>query len=133
MDLTKELDYIRNYVDLQRLRMPSEARVHLDVTGVAGGKRVAPYTLVPFIENAFGLGVNQGRKSGISISVEIQENKLRMIVLTDTGQNGSDSITADPNIIKARQRLEYLYPGMHNIHCEKREDTYCVSLEITLS
>ena len=80
VSLEKEVDYIQNYIELQKLRLDKSITFNYTITGDAFGKRLAPFVLIPFIENAFKYGVNAEQESNIDISLDIAESTLHMKV-----------------------------------------------------
>ena len=56
--LEKEINYISNYIELQKLRIDSSIKLMYTVTGDISDKKIAPLVLISFIENAFKYGVN---------------------------------------------------------------------------
>ena len=55
IELEKEIEYIKNYISLQKMRFPEDmtGKVNLSITGDYSGIRIAPLILIQFIENAF--------------------------------------------------------------------------------
>ncbi|MEO0734771.1 MAG: histidine kinase, partial [Bacteroidota bacterium] len=68
--LRRELDYIEQYVALQRIRTANANYVELTVSGDPGGHEVAPLVFIPFIENAFKHSPNK-KKAAIQIDVQV--------------------------------------------------------------
>ncbi|NUO03603.1 MAG: histidine kinase, partial [Saprospiraceae bacterium] len=56
--LEKEIDYLGDYVELQKMRLENTVEVVYEVNGPVSGKQIAPLVLIPFVENAFKYGVN---------------------------------------------------------------------------
>jgi len=53
ISLQKELDYISNYIELQKSRLGDTARIHYECIGSPNGNEIAPLILITYIENAF--------------------------------------------------------------------------------
>jgi two-component system LytT family sensor kinase len=66
-----EIECLRNYIDLQKLRLNAKTSVSFEITGSARNIRIAPLILMTFVENAFKYGVSNRHESGIVIRVEI--------------------------------------------------------------
>lgn len=72
--LKKELDFMENYLDLERIRYNDKLELNFEVTGEPQGKKIAPLLLVQFIENAFKHGANRSiGKVIIDISARIED------------------------------------------------------------
>lgn len=131
VDLSKDIQYINNYIDLQRLRLSQKIRVNYSVTGYMQDKRIAPLLLITFIENAFKHGISYSLASCIDISIVIFEKTLTLAVVnpvleTDSFEPGGLGLK------NVRRRLELLYPGHQlDIFCNK--NLHIVNLKIELA
>lgn len=129
--LGKEIDYINDYISLQQLRLTAKVKLSYNVNGAPLGKEIAPFLLIPFIENAFKHGVNSEEDSDIKILIHISDEELLLKV-----SNRKVYVHADKNtgvglgIVNTAQRLTLLYPGRHHLKIEDGDDDYFVSLQI---
>ncbi|RQO30200.1 hypothetical protein DBR32_11505 [Taibaiella sp. KBW10] len=135
VSLKKEVDYIKDYIALQQLRLSDNVRLHFDIKGSLEDKRISPMVLIPFIENAFKYGVNPDVDSIISIQLQcgVQELQLRVenkIVNT----NIKESDKTETGIENARKRLAFLYPNKHKLHIAMTDnELYIVDLKMFLA
>lgn len=131
--LSKEIDYINNYLTLQRLRYNNPDFIRFRAEGNQGYQTVAPLLFVPFIENAF----KHGKKNipfGIDIKLEYRNNEILFrcknikaeLTLPVAGHEGGVGLA---NI---RRRLYLLYPCRHIINIIEDRTTYVVTLKIFL-
>lgn len=131
--LQKEIDYVSNYVELQRIRLGQTVNVDFKVTGEPGQKRIAPLVMIPFVENAFKYGVNPEEESEIIISVTIEGNKLSLYVKNKIVHvDYSDDYKSGHGIDNVVQRLKLGYPGKHKLKFGKFDKDYLVNLEVEL-
>lgn len=129
--LHKEIGYIKNYIELQQLRLTEEVTVSVDITGEPGNAEVAPFILIPFVENAFKHGVNGTDPSQIALQVHMSESELRFMVSNTRVTTRADRDTGvGLGIDTTRQRLQLLYPGEHSLHINENSDKFTVSLHI---
>jgi sensor histidine kinase YesM len=128
--LEKEISYIRNYMDLQRMRLPEKIRIRLDVTGNPAGKRIAPFLLVPFIENAFKHGVNPEEDSAIQIMLQVEGKQLNMNVNNKKVFVQMKDKGTSIGIDNTRRRLQLLYPGKHRLNIRDDEHNFNVDLNL---
>lgn len=131
--LLRELSYIDNYVTLQRLRINENVQLFYMVEGHAGNARIAPFLLIPFIENAFKYGVSTEQPSDIRVQIMLRDGTLYLHVVNtkvyvSPGIDHGTSIGID----NTRKRLELLYPGRHELKIEDAEDKFDVQLNVTL-
>jgi hypothetical protein len=131
--LQNELDYIRNYISLQELRMDEATDFSLEITGDTAGKIISPLLLIPFIENAFKYGLNPEKKSVIYIGITTSANELTLIV-----KNNKVNTSLPPEEVSGRglentqMRLDYLYPDKHSLTITEDKDTFEVKLILLL-
>ena len=132
--LKKELDYIRAYMDLQRLRFTERINLWVEISGEEEGLEIEPYMLIPFIENAFKHGVNSEENSDIQVFVRIRGEDLHMDVSNrKVSVQRKDEPSTGIGIENTRQRLELLYGGRYTLDIEDTENYYTINLQITLS
>jgi hypothetical protein len=131
--LDNELNYIRNYISLQQLRMDESTDFRLDIAGDTAGKNISPLILIPFIENAFKYGLNPEKDSIIYISITTSADELTLVV-----KNNKVNTSLPPEEVSGRGventrlRLEYLYPDKHSLAITEDEETFEVKLIILL-
>lgn len=68
--LEKEINCIKNYLDLERIRYGEKLSIQLKVEGNTENKKLPPMLLIPFIENAFKHGANRSTKE-VVIKIEL--------------------------------------------------------------
>src|SRR5690606_7355365 len=75
--LRKEIEFIKNYLDLEKIRYNANLELSFKVVGNPKGKKIAPLLLVQFIENAFKHGASRSLgKVKIDIDARIEEEAL---------------------------------------------------------
>lgn len=132
--LSKELNYIRDYISLQRLRLTDNATLRFDIKGESGNMHIAPFILTPFIENAFKYGINTEEQSRIEIDIEITGGKLILKIANDKVYVQKDEYSVSGiGINNSKKRLKYLYPGKHVLNIYDTDDDFTVDLTIDLS
>lgn len=137
--LHRELDYIRNYLSLQRLRLNDihGIQVTSSITDQHFNLLIAPMLLIPFIENAFKHGISITNASSISINCYCNDKQLFLdvvnskhhpdaIQLNETGASGI-------GLENVRQRLEVLYPQQHTLHIHQDDTRFQIHLTIQLN
>ena len=111
--LEKELDFIRNYVALMRIRLPREVElsVHLDA-GSGSAIQIAPLIFISLIENAFKHGISPTASSFISISITGHAGgTVRCEILNSNHpKNEHDKSGSGVGLEQVSKRLELLYP-----------------------
>jgi LytS/YehU family sensor histidine kinase len=130
--LKEEVSYLRDYLDLEKLRTGDKAEISFEVNGETDFKMVEPLLLIPFVENAFKHGINT-LKSGGSVRINL-ECKIKQITFTCIN-NFNSSIKKESTgtgINNVRKRLEKLYPGRYDLFISKEDAQFKVELNIYL-
>ena len=131
--LEKEIDYITDYIELQRLRFGDTANINYYPCEPVQGKMIAPLILIPFIENAFKYGVNPEAESKIDIRLDLETDDLHLHVYNFIVNTGSEpGKSPGLGISNASKRLRLLYPEKHRLIIEETGNEYKVDLFITL-
>jgi sensor histidine kinase YesM len=134
--LPKEIEMIRNYIELQNLRTPENEKIELEVTGEIEGKKVAPLIFLPFVENSFKHGLKSGAENPfVKIKIEVFENSLVFEIENSKGKASeiTDSKYKGIGIENVKKRLGLIYPGMHSLNISETENTFRVILQIKLN
>ncbi len=133
VSLEKEIVYIKNYIDLQKIRFGESISLDFAVNGTTNGKQIAPLMLIPFIENAFKHGVNAEEESLIKISIDIAEENLFLSVFNKkVTVHISEENKSGLGVENTKNRLEHLYPNKHKLAIYDTEKEYLVELSMEL-
>jgi len=132
--LSREIDYIRNFVALYQLK---DSR-GLNVTTALDESRpelpIAPLLLIPFVENAFKHSRIEDRRDGyIDIRLDTTATQIHFTVVNSippiatpvdrVGGIGLDNV---------RKRLQLIYPDRHELTTGQGGGAYSVTLQIQL-
>ena len=134
VSLEKEVEYLQNYIDLQRLRISDSVIINFTIEGNIEGKMVEPMLLIPFVENAFKHGVSYLEESQIDIRLKIDNNDLQFRVENNRIKKNDDPVQLESGIglKNVLRRLDLLYPWTHTIDIEENTAKYIVNLDISL-
>ena len=132
--LSKEIEYLQNYIDLQRMRLSGKVRIDFTITGDTESHQIDPLLLIPFVENAFKHGVSYLEEPLIRISLAVSDSRLSFHVENTKFRNKGDDLRAEPGIglRNVRRRLELLYPGRHELRITEEDELFRVDLTIQL-
>ena len=132
--LQKEIDYITNYIVLQKLRLPPKVYLEYSIKGEANECEIAPLLMIPFIENAFKHGVNPEQDSSIIINLEIKHNLLQLSVFNKKVETEKTiQEKTGLGIENTRQRLNLIYSGKHILGINETENEFSVLLDMNLA
>ena len=129
--LQKEMEFVRNYVELMRLRLTDNTEIKISMPqSASSGTLIAPLLFISLIENAFKHGVSNSQPSFIHI--DISEYSDQRIVCTIENsyfpKNETDKSGSGIGLDNLRKRLELLYPGRYLLNIEQTDDKYISAL-----
>lgn len=131
--MQNEIDCIKDYIALQRLRLGEKTRIDMEISGNIEDKKIAPLLLMTFIENIFKYGISKHTKSVISIKIWGNETGISFFcqnsIFADKGEKKRTGI----GLKNTRQRLEYLYPGKHELAINTDNQLYTVKLILQIN
>lgn len=130
--LLKEIEYIKNYVSLQRLRLSNSQDVKLSIKGQYEKKKIYPLLLISFIENAFKYGTDFKGVTGVSIKIEVIHNTLHFNVSNSIGVYRKNTDNSGVGLTNIKNRLNLLYPKMHTLNITEEEGLHIVNLILML-
>ena len=130
--LCKEIEYIKSYVALQRLRLANSENVHLKISGDDNNKNIPPLLFISFIENAFKYGTDYNGKTMVKINFLIQESSIHFNVVNSIGNLKAKAKSSGLGLENVKNRLKYLYPNSHELRINDDGKTYEVDLTINL-
>ena len=133
VSLEKELTYIRNYIELQKIRFGDTIQLSFTAHGTFDSKQIAPLILIVFVENAFKHGVNAEEISMIRIDIQMEGDDLKVEVfnhkvVTRKLENDRSGL----GIENARNRLRLLYPNRHGLEIKETQADFLVMLTLQL-
>jgi len=131
--LEKELDFIKNYIQLEKIRHDENVTVNFEWQGDATGKYIAPLILIPFIENAFKHGLQQETQQGFAEIVMVLEGNELTTEIKNSKPCGKETNKAGIGLANARKRLELLYPSRYMLVIDDTEHYFDVSLSLHLA
>ncbi len=129
--LRNEVDFIHNFIDLQKVRLTDKVSLEFIAEGDIDNLLVAPLLFISFVENAFKYGVSTKESSSISISIKTQGTTILF-----TSKNyivGSENNLMENTgigINNVKRRLVLMYPTKHILKTTIADNYYFVELEI---
>ena len=129
--LAKEIEYIKNYISLQNLRLKDSAGVRFNVRGSLE-HYIEPLMLSSFIENAFKYGTDYTGKTSINIEICIDGQQLILNSNNYVSKNEKNKASSGIGLQNIKSRLNLLYPDSHSLKIEEAEKLYSVELVLNL-
>ncbi len=132
--LSNEIRYIKNYLELERIRYTDPDYIVFSITGDYSGVQVPPLIFMPFIENSFKHGNKLKPSPGIIIKMDITESRILFSTKNFTKENNSsgnkNSGFGLPNI---RRRLDLLFDKNYELKIEPGSSEFIVKLNFLIS
>lgn len=131
VQLDKELEYLRSYIELQELRFRQSGFVEFYVHGLTENLTIPPMLLIPLVENAFKHG-SKSHRPGVFISLTVGSGKIRFSVINFM----KDNLPAEekqPTVLglsNIKRRLDLIYPGKHQLKIEQESGQFKIKLII---
>jgi LytS/YehU family sensor histidine kinase len=132
ISLEREVSYLRNYVDLQRLRKDEKYSIRFSVSGAINSQKLAPLLFIPLVENAFK-HISHHPEGDNRVEIEIKANEAEInLTVQNTKDNRKSKIETAGGIGMRNliRRLELQYPDRHMLEIEDAKKTYRVSLTL---
>jgi two-component system LytT family sensor kinase len=135
--LNREIDYINNYIGLQRLRTQSspDIVIQTDIDNQVNNLSITPMLLIPFIENSFKHGISLREPSHIKITLQIQGNGLYFDVYNSIhikADNDPEKNKSGIGLNNVKQRLQLLYLNRHELIIRENAKEFFVHLTMQL-
>lgn len=131
ISLARELEYIREYIDLQKIRFANANYVQYSVIGAVDGIEITPMLFIPFIENAFKHSANRKMEHAIRIQFTIADGTVAFECSNACSPNEpfAQAFHGLGNEL-IQKRLALLYSGKHEVSIEDAADLYTIKLQI---
>ncbi len=131
VSLQKEINYISDYIELQKIRIDDSIKLSYEVSGDPSEKVVAPLVLISFIENAFKYGVNAEENSEIKIHIDITKAYVHLRVFNKKVKiQQVNTHTSGLGIENTSNRLQLLYPGRHKLVIKDAKEDFSILLSL---
>lgn len=129
--LANEINYIRQYISLQEMRLPEKTSVNLEIEGELSNKYIAPLIFITYIENAFKHGVSSQEATKIDIKISVT-NSFVQLQVSNIKFIHETSKESGIGLENAQKRLNLIYPEKHYLSVSDKNNLYTVSLKIQL-
>lgn len=134
--LSQEINYLKNYITLEKIRYDDAVEVSFQVSGDILDKQIAPMLLIAFVENSFKHGASEGvGNAWVKVLVEVTDTQLfldvsnSMTTLPERVENTEDGGVGLPNV---QHRLDLLYKDKYKLKLDKTTEHYHIRLALDL-
>ena len=125
--LAKEMDFLRHYVYLMKLRYADTVRVVLSLPDKNEGAEIPPLMLTTFVENAFKHGISYEKPSFVHVTLSVEDGKI-VFHCVNSRREPVKSDHTGVGLVNVRRRLDLLYGDRYTLHIDQSGDVYDVLL-----
>jgi two-component system, LytTR family, sensor kinase len=137
LDLAQEINFIRDFIDLEKLRNGKRLNIRFTQEGNFKGFKIAPFILINYIENAFKHGITRdgGETSVIIVDIKLENGILNFLIENTIYYNNSSIHKKERGIglINTQKRLMNLYDQKYLLLVSKENEKFCVKLTLNLT
>lgn len=131
--IEREVSYLKDYVDLQKLRKDQSYSVEFASSPAVKGFSIEPLLLVPFVENAFKhISHYTNRNNFVKLELERSNGHFNFSIENSKEPGKTTEQHGGIGLVNVKRRLELLYPGKHSLHIHDEKDLYKVELTLKL-
>ncbi len=131
--LEKEIAMMKEYMQLEKIRHNDGPEMEVNVKGDLNGQMIAPFLLLPFIENSFKHCRQMTEQFWINLDIRIEGKHFTMKLTNGISEQVDDeSLKASNGLTNVQKRLTLLYPGNHELKMTTEQEMFIVFLNIQL-
>ena len=132
--LAKEISYLQNYMELEKIRCGDFPEIALEIRGTPNGQEIAPLLLLPLIENAFKHGIEKrSGKAWLRGTLAVDHATLALTVENSKPAISPKQKRGGIGLANLRKRLELMYPGHYTLEIEEQLESYKAALYISFA
>jgi two-component system, LytTR family, sensor kinase len=136
--LSKEMAYLQNFIELERLRQNKNTNLHVYIDPIKESDQwgIAPFIIMTFVENAFKhVSKESDQSNWIDIQLQLAGSRLKLVVSNSLSTEPESEVIRSGGIglNNVQRRLDLVYPEQHQLHIEKKDDRFEVRLSLELS
>ena len=133
VSLSKEIDFMKKYIDLMKLRVSDKTDVKYYFPSKETGIKIAPLLFISLIENAFKHGVSAHNESLIEINMTCKDQKVLFTINNDNyPKQTTDKSGSGIGLQNLEKRLQLLYPNKYNFETSIKDNRFLVNLELEI-
>jgi hypothetical protein len=131
--IEKEIVYLKNYVELQRMRKDENYNISFVIGENLTGFTISPLLLIPFVENAFKHVSHHTHKNQVRILARQHQGNFELSVFNTKEEKSLLNRHMGIGLKNVQRRLELLYKNRHRLMIDNGSDCYEVNLFLRIS
>ena len=135
VELAKDLDFVRNFIELMKLRLSANHQLSVDIPRqVSSDLRIAPLLFISLIENAFKYGMASSKPSVIMISITVTGETVRCHIENSFfPEKVADKSSSGIGLSNLKRRLALVYSNHYNLEYGISGNMFISDLSINLT
>ncbi|TGE21089.1 sensor histidine kinase [Hymenobacter metallicola] len=129
--LEKEVQHLRNYIDINQLRFSNRLQIQFEVIGSLQFLMILPLVLITFVENCFKHGELADPQHPLLIRVKTENNRLHFLTYNKK-RNGPKEKTTGIGLVNTQKRLDLVYPDRYTLVVTDEPEYYTCQLTLDL-
>lgn len=132
--LESEITMLKEYIALEKLRQGERLELTLQVTGNLNGQLISPLLLLPFIDKSFShCNHDLAELVWVNLDITIENNILSIKIINGIpAGKDTDATIHDESMINIQKRLNFLYPGRHELRINAEQELLMIHLNLKL-
>jgi two-component system LytT family sensor kinase len=131
VSLTKEIHYLNNYIELEKLRHAGEIYINFSIEGSIENKRIAPLLIFPLVENAFKHGVLTDVNKPVILDIKIIGPRIQFSIVNFNNDYKKDK-SGGIGIKNVKKRLDLVYGDKYTMTIDHTKEKHIVNLNLPL-
>jgi two-component system LytT family sensor kinase len=131
--IEKELNYLKDYFDLQKLRKDENYLVDFNCSMEVKNFTIEPLLLIPFVENAFKhISHRAGQNNFVKLDMNRSNGHFFFTIENSKDAEHTTEFHGGIGLNNVMRRLELLYPQKHELQIHNENTTYKVELKLKI-
>lgn len=130
--LEKEIVMMKEYMQLEKISHNDEPEMEVNIKGDLNGKNIAPFLLLPFIENSFKYNSQVTEQFWINMDIRVEGDNFFMKLTNGIAEKVYEHSFGSNGLANVQKRLTLLYPGKHELKITPEQEMLIVLLDIQL-
>lgn len=133
--LEKEVNYLQNYIELEKIRLEETVNIAFEVRNTAASFRIAPMLLLTFVENAFKHMATKARgEAFVNLSIGIENKQLTFSCVNSINATKRDThVPADLGglgLVNTKKQLDFIYGDEAILLVEQETNEFRIELKL---
>ena len=130
--LSRELEFLRHYVTLMKMRYDDTVRISLSLPEDVPSAEIPPLVLGSFVENAFKHGISYEKPSFVRVSVSVEDGRIAFKCV-NSRQSAEQVRSHGVGLSNVRGRLDLLYGDGYTLHIDQNDEVYDILLLLPMT